>query len=235
MKYAFEGRVRFSETDENGLLTNAALVNYFQDVATFHSEDAGVGLRALLDTRHAVWVLSSWQILIDERPHMGEQICASTWAYQFKGCIGLRNFTLTGEGGRLLARANSVWSFFDLDKLRPVRVDEEMKSHYAMDEPLDMPYQSRKMQIPEGGDIADRVVIGRSHLDANHHVNNGQYIVIAEAYAGEAKQCRKLSAEYKMQAHLGDVILPRVITLPGETIVALENEEGKLYCAVSFA
>ena len=42
--YSFDGRVRYSEIDQNGRLDVSALVNYFQDCGTFQSEDAGVGI-----------------------------------------------------------------------------------------------------------------------------------------------------------------------------------------------
>ena len=42
--YTFESRVRYSETDENGLLSIAGIVDYFQDVSTFQSEDLGIGV-----------------------------------------------------------------------------------------------------------------------------------------------------------------------------------------------
>ena len=40
MIYSFDGRVRYSETGENGLLTLPGILNYFQDCSTFQSEDS---------------------------------------------------------------------------------------------------------------------------------------------------------------------------------------------------
>ena len=42
--YAFDSRIRYSETDSEGELTLNALLNYFQDCSTFHSEDVGLGI-----------------------------------------------------------------------------------------------------------------------------------------------------------------------------------------------
>ena len=42
--YAFGSRIRYSETDSEGRLTLNALLNYFQDCSTFHSEDVGLGI-----------------------------------------------------------------------------------------------------------------------------------------------------------------------------------------------
>ena len=62
--YTFEGRIRYSETDSEGKLTMASLINYFQDCSTFHSEELGLGVE-YLKAEHLVWVLSAWQIVVE--------------------------------------------------------------------------------------------------------------------------------------------------------------------------
>jgi len=65
------------------------------------------------------------------------------------------------------------------------------------------------------------VVIGRHHLDTNHHVNNAQYIEIAreaaeaeiakrEAASGRAENAApaRLDAQFKKMALLGDTVYP---------------------------
>ena len=61
--YTFTSRVRFSETDENGKLSLAGIMNYLQDCSVFHSEDVGNGTD-MLKKRDRVWLLNSWQIII---------------------------------------------------------------------------------------------------------------------------------------------------------------------------
>ena len=42
--YTFDSRVRYSEVGVDGNLTLIALLEYFQDCSTFHSEDIGLGM-----------------------------------------------------------------------------------------------------------------------------------------------------------------------------------------------
>ena len=56
-RYEFDSRVRYSEIDHRGTLTLPALINYFQDCSTFHSELAGLGMDRLKQDKKA-WVLS---------------------------------------------------------------------------------------------------------------------------------------------------------------------------------
>ena len=64
MIYQFDSRVRYSEVDENRRITLLSILNYFQDCSTFHSEDVGLGIDYLAEHKK-VWLLSSWQIMID--------------------------------------------------------------------------------------------------------------------------------------------------------------------------
>ena len=86
MSYSFKGRVRYSEIGEDGCLTLPGIQNYYQDCCTFQSENIGQGMKAL-EERQRAWVLSSWQIVVNRYPGLGETIVASTAPYGFKGFL----------------------------------------------------------------------------------------------------------------------------------------------------
>ena len=65
--YEFEARVRYSEIGHRGTMTIPALINYFQDCSTFHSEIVGLGMEHLRQEKKA-WVLSYWQIVVGRCP-----------------------------------------------------------------------------------------------------------------------------------------------------------------------
>ena len=113
--YTFDSRVRYSETDEEGRLTVTGIINYMQDCSTFHSEDVGVGVGYLGEHRR-IWLLSSWQIVIDRYPRLGERLTVGTWHNDFKGIYGYRNFVLRDLDGNDCVRAASVWFLYDLEK-----------------------------------------------------------------------------------------------------------------------
>ena len=94
--YTFESRVRYSEVDHTELITLPAIINYFQDCSTFQSEDLGVGIDYLKEKQQG-WILSSWQIIVNRYPGMGEKIDISTWATGFEGLYGTRNFRMRDE------------------------------------------------------------------------------------------------------------------------------------------
>ena len=234
MKYSFNTRVRYSEIGVDGRLTPGALIDYFQDTATFQSEDYGIGLDYMRPFHYA-WILASWQIDMLRMPSLGEEVVSTTWAYGFEKFYGYRNFTLTGEDGELLARANSVWVLMNMEKQRPVKVDPLMLEKYGTEAKIEMEYAPRHILLPEGGEGQPPIVIESFHLDTNRHVNNARYVELALGCLPEAFEFSRMRVEYKKQALLGDVLIP-VISRSSEAVtVTLSDEEKTPYCIVELS
>lgn len=231
--YKFDSRIRYSETDSEGNLTMMALLNYFQDCSTFQSEDAGVGIRYCLD-RDLVWVLNSWQIVPIRLPKLGEKVTIATCPYDFQKFMGYRNFMMFDEAGNYLAKANSIWSLINLKTGRFEMPDDNMLKGYPVEERIPMEYAGRKISVPAGGGMKDAITVLPHHLDANHHVNNGQYVAMAFEYLPEGAFIKQLRAEYRKQAFLGDVLIPYVVTEDKRRVVSLQDDSGKAYAVVEF-
>ena len=233
-KYEFHSHVRYSECGEDGRLSLKSVVDYFQDTATFQGEHLGIGV-GYLKKQNIAWILTSWQIITDHFPKLAEPVTAQTWAYDFKNFYGLRNLVLLDGEGRKAAWANSVWVLMDMKRMRPVKVPPLLLEKYGSDEPLEMEYAPRKIKEPETGEEMTPFAVVKTHLDTNHHVNNGQYIEMARTYLPEKFDLYETRVEYKAQAHLGDLICPKVCTEDGVVTVSLRDEEGRSYCVVRFA
>ena len=230
--YSYQARIRYSEIDEGGNLRLETLLDYFQDCSTFQSEDLGVGI-SYLKERHLVWVLSSWQIVVERYPLLGENVIIGTSPYDFKGFMGFRNFWMKDESGNYLARANSIWSLLDTQSNRPVRPQEDMMKKYPIEPRIEMEYASRRISVPEETIMGDTVLIKKHHLDTNHHVNNGQYVKIAMDSLEKECHVRQLRAEYKKQVYLNDTLLPYYgKTETGAYVVALKDQEDAICCIV---
>ena len=231
--YAFDSRIRYSETDSEGKLTLDALLNYFQDCSTFHSEDVGLGIGYMKEIGQ-VWVLSAWQIVVSRYPKLGERVKIVTLPYELKAFLGYRNFAMLDEQGEYLAKANSLWSLLDVRTGKPVMVNEAMQKGYATDEKLEMEYAPRKITVPQGGELQEPIVVKKHHLDTNHHVNNGQYVNIAMEYLPDDFVIHQLRAEYKKQAFLDDILHPYVVRTDNGYVICLQDESGKPYVSVEF-
>lgn len=231
--YTFDSRIRYSETDSEGKLTMASLLNYLQDCSTFHSEDVGLGVDYFREV-HQVWVLSSWQIVVERYPRLYEHVTIGTQPYDMKGFLGFRNFSMMTEDGEYLAKANSIWSLLNTDTGKPVPVNGEMLQKYGLGEKLDMEYAPRKIAVPEGGISGEPIVVKKHHLDTNHHVNNGQFVDMTMDFLPEQFVIGQLRAEYKKQAFLDDILVPCVVTGEDKVVVSLTDEKGAPYVVTEF-
>ncbi len=232
--YSFKGRIRYSETGSDGQLTLLSLLNYFQDCVTFHSEDLGVGVEYLKEL-HGVWVMNFWQIDIDRYPKFCEHVKIQTHPYDFKLCLGSRNFGMLDEGGKMVAVANTLWTFLHTETGRPMKPTEEILGKYEIEPPYEMEYLDRKIIFEGEGEELNPVEVRKHHLDTNQHVNNAQYVAVACDYLPENFEICRMRASYHKSAVLGDSMYPVVYKEKEGCIgVALCDAEGKPYANVEF-
>lgn len=231
--YTWDSRVRFSEIGEDKRLTLDGILNYFQDSSTFHSEDIGNGME-VVESLQRVWVLSSWQIVVNEYPKIGEHIKLGTWPYDFNRFLGGRNFIMYGDDGRVLAYANSLWTYLNSENGRPARVDDRILELYTLEPKYDMDYADRKIALPEEMTAQNAFPVEVYHLDTNHHVNNGQYVKMAGAYLPHGFEIAQMRAEYKKSALLGDMIYPKVAVETDKVVVSLDDKAGNAFTVVEF-
>lgn len=233
MIYSFDSRIRFSEVGEDARLTLPGIIDYFQDCSTFHSEDLGVGLEFLSEQDHA-WILAYWHIEVMRQPELGEKVTIYTAPYEFKTFFGKRNFWMKDDKGELLARADSLWIFMDMKSGKPARVNDEVMKIYGQETPLDMEELPRKIAVPKESTEQEAFTVVKSHLDTNHHVNNAQYIYMAEQYLPKNVQVKRLRVEYRKSAVLHDMIHPWVDIQDGQVTVSLCDDNKKPYAVLEF-
>ena len=231
--YTFESRIRLSESDENEKLTLTGLLDYFQDCSTFQSDDLGIGM-GYLRTMKLAWVLNSWQIDIRRYPSEGERVTIGTIPYMIRGPLGYRNYFMDDEGGDRIAVAQTVWTLLNMEKEIPVSAPAEVVEAYKVEPKLEMEYLPRKIVLPGEGKKLEPLNVGKHHLDANHHVNNGQYVKIAMEMLEDDIAVRRLRVEYKAQARLGDGIYPVLYRSDNLYVVSLNDREANPFAVVEF-
>ncbi|MDD3172805.1 MAG: thioesterase [Herbinix sp.] len=231
--YSFNSRVRYSELNHiQGTLPCSSIINYFQDCSTFQSEDLNRGL-SYLQSNNRVWLLNSWQLQILHPASLGECITIGTWAYDFKGFYGYRNFIIQDPEEQVLAAANSIWVYIDTDTGKPTKIPKD-HAGYALEPPFPMEYADRKVEVPKNFIMLPSFIVKKSNIDSYNHVNNGQYIKMAEEYLPDSFLVHSMRVEYRMQAVLGDIIVPHVSEEAGSFKVALANQANIPFAVIEF-
>ncbi len=233
--YSFNSRIRYSEVDKDQCLTLGGIINYFQDCSTFQSEDIGLGIEYLTSVNR-VWVVSSWQVVVNRYPKLGEAITIGTWAYDFQGFIGYRNFVMKDEHDEMIACANSVWAYLDTETGKFARAGDREIQGYVQEPKLDMEYADRKIRLSGEGIELKKIKVQEHHLDTNMHVNNEQYIKLALRLLPKHREIKHMRAEYKKSAVLGDSMYPILYTEEQNKkfTIALCDEAKKPYTIVEF-
>lgn len=231
--YQLKSKVRYSESNSDSRLTYHALLNYLQDSSTLHSEEVGES-GAQLFAQNMAWILSFWQICIEDMPKTSEDITVSTWPYQTKGLFGLRNFCMENGKGDKIVKANSIWVLIDPRTGRPIRITDDVSSHYPDEPKLEMDYCDRKIVVPEKYEEKEAIVVPKYFIDTNNHMNNAKYVMVAEEYLPENFEVKEIRVEYKTAAVLGDTIVPRVTVTDNVVTINLVNEAGSTYAVVQF-
>ncbi len=230
--YQFKTEIRYSQIDSGAKLTPRAIIDLFQDCVNFHSDSVGASIEYFKEHRK-VWVLLSWQIVIDEYPTMGDEVIVWTQPYNFTPMYGMRNFGLKSPEGKVYVRANSIWAMVDTETGRILRVTPEDAEMYGIGEKLDMEYAPRKLPVPREAKAGESVRVMRYHLDTNNHMNNCQYVQLAAEYLPENFDIGQIRVEYKNSAKYGDVIVPYYEIMDGGLAVELKAaDDDKIFAIV---
>lgn len=231
--YTIERKVRYSECDEDCRMRLSSIINHFQDSSSEHSESLGLGTDYLKSAKRA-WILNSWQIVIERYPKLHEQIKISTWPTGFKGVFGPRNFCMKTSDGEMLAYANTLWVYMDMEKKMPTKPDDKEKELYGIEPPLEMEYASRKIKLPEGAKEVDTFFVRKYHIDTNSHMNNCHYVQLAMEVLPKEFVARQVRVEYKKSAVYGEKIVIKMAKEEGRIVAVLCDEQGDIYAVVEF-
>lgn len=231
--YTYEMNAGYSAMDASLRMTVPAILDCFQDAAIFEAENGRITVGYLYG-RHIAWLLNSWQIVIDRRPGLNERIRVATAPYDFRGFLGYRNFTMTGEDGTVIVRAASIWTLVDTEKLCPVKATQELQDGYELGEKLEMEYAPRKIALLGDGEEREHFRVRKYQIDSNQHMNNVEYVKLAMETLEEEDAIRELRVEYRKAARCGDEVASVVIRAEGKQQVVLKDAEGGVYAVVEF-
>lgn len=232
--YEMKTRIRYSEADENLILTVPAMVNLLQDCSGFHSADCGYPVSRLLG-EHTGWYILSWQIDIDDLPRLGDYVTVRTAASGYKGLFTLRDFTISDADDKTLVRAHSIWILMDLSTGKPSKVTEDMKNAYGPIETVEGDWSGRKIRLGQSAEKPQgSFVVSRNSLDANRHMNNERYIEEARAVLPGGFRISGIRTEYRKQALLGDEIMISEEQGEGFRTEILRNPDNEILAVVRF-
>ena len=98
--------------DFNDRLSMKSILNIFQDVASAHAEEIGLGYNDMCEKNY-YWVLSRIKFDILKMPKINQKVIVETWPHE-KGKIDFdRDMRILSEDGEELIIATSKWCIID--------------------------------------------------------------------------------------------------------------------------
>lgn len=202
LKYSTKITLYNSYFDYNDRLSTKSILNIFQDVASIHGEELGVGYLAMLD-KNLYWVLSRIKLDIIKMPQINQTVVVETWPHE-KGRIDFdRDFKILSVDGETLIIGTSKWCVIDTVKRMLQRTDNV--NYYGEFCP-DKNYSEKfdKITLPEIDlNFKFTHTVMFSDLDHNKHMNNTNYANLILS-AVENKEYSHFEINFKSECILND-------------------------------
>ena len=186
MKHSTKIKLYNSYFDLNNRLSAKSILSIFQDVASIHGEEIGVGYIPMLE-KNLYWVLSRIKFDILKMPEINQTVIVETWPHE-KGKIDFdRDISILSENGELLIKGTSKWCVIDTVARRLQRTDNVAYVGEICQE-VNYPDKFLKITLPEV-ELKHKFnhTVMFSDLDHNQHMNNTNYAnLIANATKNKA-------------------------------------------------
>ena len=125
MKFSHCFVVSAGEIDELGHVNNVAYLQWVQDIAVAHWNDAAT--RDQLEK--FIWVVVRHEIDYKKPAFAGEEITAKTWVGEWTA-VTCERFTEIKRGDELIVKGRTVWCMIDKQTARPVRIGLELRERF---------------------------------------------------------------------------------------------------------
>lgn len=211
MRYSKDYTIHYYNSDRHLNASITSLLRMMEDIAIQQSEERGVGLD-FYKTGKVAWMLTRWKVDFIRLPKFNNTLTLRTTPRAFRGFYANREYEFYDKTDELLIKANTLWVFVSTETRRPLKIPDEMFSHYQVTDE-DMKNFTKLEEVPalEKIDHTRQFEVYFKDIDTNQHVNNTLYVEWAiETLPAEIKQShrmRSLKVNYLKETKLGDKII----------------------------
>lgn len=174
--YTNQIQIDTSMCDAAGKLGLWNIFALFQDAASRHAEELGVGFDAMA-SRKSFWVTVRTRVHFYKRPGIMKKVEVSTWPAA-PGNTRCDRFYRISEGEEILAEGRTEWCVVNTENgsVKPLREAGFREDTEYLDEAvLPAPYARFKHNF-EDGDCALKYTVQTTDIDVGHHMNNVAYL-----------------------------------------------------------
>lgn len=232
MSFKKEYEIRLEDLGKGNLATDVAIMKMLEEIAEQNSFEVGFGLENLAETNCA-WLLLDWKVEINKRPKYKEKIMIETWSTKMERCYGYRDFEVYNNKKELICKGTSKWVLIDIEKRRPIRIEEEAALKYAK---YDKGYTVYDNEIEKIDELQnDELIfvkdyqIQRRDIDVNKHMNNIAYLELAYEILPEdvynENIFKNVRITYKKEVRCGDLVKCYYTNKENKHVITIRNDD----------
>lgn len=224
-------KMGLKDIDKNNLLKNRAILEYLENIGSYHSDVAGYGAEYTGKTGIA-WVLLGWKLKVLKRPQYGQELEIHTWAKLSSKVATFRDFEIYDNNQNLCAIATSKWTMVDIRKGKITKIDDEVINAYKVESKnVFQKLELEKLKIPSNFDYKTEYTVKRKDIDINGHMHNLYYLDLAyEALPEEIYKKRpfdNVNIQYKKEIKLGEKVICKYAKVENKYNVTIFSEDEK--------
>lgn len=224
-------KMGLKDIDKNNLLKNRAILEYLENIGSYHSDVAGYGAEYTRKTGIA-WVLLGWKLKVLKRPQYGQELEIHTWAKLGSKVATFRDFEIYDNNQNLCAIATSKWTMVDIRKGKITKIDDEVINAYKVESKnVFQKLELEKLKIPSNFDYKTEYTVKRKDIDINGHMHNLYYLDLAyEALPEEIYEKRpfdNVNIQYKKEIKLGEKVICKYAKVENKYNVTIFSEDEK--------
>lgn len=153
--------------DPYGYLTMRNLASLMFDVSF---EQASI-VEKDIDMESFRWIAYSWEIDIKRHAKLDDEIEITTIPTHMNRFYAYRDFVVE-KNGEILAQAKAVFLLMDIERLRPVKILDDLVKAYGREEEV---FTAKDVKLEKDLDFIKDIQIRKADIDTNFHVNNAVY------------------------------------------------------------
>ena len=224
-------KIGLKDIDKNNLLKNRAILEYLENIGSYHSDVAGYWAEYTGKTGIA-WVLLGWKLKVLKRPQYGQELEIHTWAKLGSKVATFRDFEIYDNNQNLCAIATSKWTMVDIRKGKITKIDDEVINAYKVESKnVFQKLELEKLKIPSNFDYKTEYTVKRKDIDINGHMHNLYYLDLAyEALPEEIYEKRpfdNVNIQYKKEIKLGEKVICKYAKVENKYNVTIFSEDEK--------
>lgn len=218
-------------------VSNRAILEYLEDVASYHSDSVGYGINTC-DKTHLTWLLLDWKVKVIKRPQYGQILSIHTWSRAIIKCYAYRDFEVYDENNNLCVIASSKWLLLNNQTAKIAKVEPQMADKYQSEFEKCVFEETEIEKIKEPQNYKSSIIyqVKRKDIDVIGHVHNLYYLDIAyEALPQEVYEQRpfdEIRIMYKKEMKLDQKVIGKYAYENNKHIVVIKSEDEKILHAL---